>query len=144
MRTPKPLQLDLTPSRWLAGYLLLVHALVVWAMLAVLPVSFAVLGVFVVVASCLYYWRRFVSFLGSQSLAELKFANNCWQVLRRGSQNYENVEWCGATIFPYFVVLLFRDTRGRRLNIAVFADQIDSQSFRRLRVIARHARYSIA
>jgi hypothetical protein len=140
MRTPKPLHLNLTPSRWLAAYLLLVHALAVWAILAVIPIPLAILGSFLVLACYLYYWRRFVAFSALRSPLELKFADNCWRVLRFGNQQFESVEWRGATITRYLVVLRLRDTRGRGLNVAVFADQVDSNVFRRLQVIARHAR----
>ena len=139
MRTPKPLDLKLRPSRYLASYFLLVHSMAAWVLLLILPSLLAVIGLVTVFYSLGHYWRRFVMFTDSRAVAQLKFADNRWQVLRSGAQRFEGMQWRDATILPYMVVLQLSDCNGRSLNIAILADQIDFSSFRRLRVIAGFA-----
>ncbi len=140
MRTPKPLHLKLCASRYLASYLLLVHGLAGWTIFAVLPSVLAIIGGIGLVLCGVYYWRRYIRFCDPRAVTELKFVDNCWQALRAGTQYFESVEWRGATILRYIVVLQFRDFEGRALNVVIFPDQLDPQSFRRLRVVAGFAR----
>ncbi len=140
MRTPKPLHLKLRVSGYLAGYLLLTHGLAGWAIFAVLPSSLAIIGGSGLICCAVYYWRRYISFSDPRAVSELKFVDNCWQVLRAGVRDFEAVEWRAVTILHYMVVLQFRCFGGKALNVVVLPDQLDPQSFRRLRVVAGFAR----
>jgi toxin CptA len=143
MRTPKPLYLELKPSRCLAAYLAFVHSSVAWVFIAILPVGWAVLGLVFVVLSAQYYWRHSVVLTGSRAVTQLLFTANSWRVSRVAALDNELVEWRDAVILPYMLVLRFRDRGGRRFSVVIVADQVDPQTFRRLRVIARFARLPI-
>jgi len=140
MRTPKPLHLELKPSRCLAAYLAVVHGSVAWVFVAILPVGWAVLGLVFVVLSAQYYWRHSVALTGSGAATQLLFTANNWRVSRVAALENELVEWRDAAFLPFLLVLRFRDGRGRNFSVVVAADQLDPQTFRRLRVIARFAR----
>jgi len=142
MRTPKPLLLELKPSRGLAAYLMLVHGLVGGVLLVILPSALAALGLIAAVFSGRYYWRRYIDFAVPEAVPLLKFADNRWQVLCSGAQKFESVEWLDATILRYLVVLRFRDLAGRGVNVCILADQLDPEVFRRLRQVAGFARLS--
>ena len=142
MRTPKPLHLELKRSRLLAGYLVLVHGLAAWVLVAVLSNVLIVFALTAVLLSAAYYWRRFLAFKHRNAVSALNFANNHWQVLRVGKTDFEGVKWQDATILSWVVVLRFSDFSGHPLNIAIFGDQLDPQVFRRLRVIAGFAALS--
>ena len=139
MRTPKPLHLELKPSRCLAAYLAFVHSSVAWVFVAVLPMGWALLGLAFVVLSGLYYWRHAVALSGPRAVTQLLFTANNWRV-SRAALDSELVEWFDAAFLPYMLVLRFRDRGGRRFSVVIVADQVDPQAFRRLRVIARFAR----
>jgi hypothetical protein len=135
MRSPRPLSLEVGPSRLLLVYLILVHTLAAAALWLTLPTVYALLLISLV-SGYFCYLRRPLSRANSSKLVKrISFANNAWRVTDPTGQA-RTFDCEGATVLPWLLVLIGRVQLGRRQDIVIFRDQLNADDFRRLRQIA--------
>jgi hypothetical protein len=130
-----PLNLELRPSRRLAGFLLAAHG----GALALLPFTSLPLWAMItvglaVLASLTRLLPRFATLGHPDAVTRLVWpAGDEWQLSSRGGQQDSGVLLPGAYVHPSLVILPFRTGRGRR-SVPILPDMLDADSFRRLRV----------
>lgn len=136
MNTPA-FHLSITPSKWLAGYLIALHLLLLLS-LFYLSLSDWVLSLLaaVMVIHCGYcLWRYF--YKGHRFwIDSLEYSHQVW-LLHRG-RDIERVILKSATVWRWMVVLNFRGKGRRGRSLVLLPDNTNSQQRRQLRVMLKH------
>lgn len=120
--------------------LMLMHGLSLVGMLFV-PIIWpfkAILGV-ALIGSLIYYLRRHAWLRSNKSIIEVEIKPDCACAIRTLMGEWHRGILLPATfITPYLVILnLALDDRRARLAVVIFADAIDAERFRELRVLLK-------
>ena len=137
--SPPPIKIDLGFSIWLAGYLLLVH------LAALVLILFLELDIYqllplatLIILSLIYHWRRYLLHLEPGSVIGIDWSANRGWLLRLKDGNRLKAELCPSSIVSRQVVILhFRSTDYGRRKIAIPGDAVDSDLFRRFRLLLK-------
>ena len=135
MKTPT-LSLSLTPSKWLACYLIVLHLLILLA-LFYLPLSVLALvlvALAVVANGCYCLWRYCYSG-HTRWVDSFAYSHQTW-LLHRGKCT-ERAALKSATVWRFMVVLNFLGEQGA-CSLVLLPDNCCPQQLRRLRVMLKH------
>jgi len=129
-----PLHLKRKPSRLLASYLLLVHLLALLALIQALavPPLLRLTAFGLVLLSVVYQSRRYRRQQDVASGYWICYADGSWRY--SGEEANYVLRAAGCVNTPWFVVLTFSGAGGEQRRLLLLCDQIDADSFRRLRV----------
>ena len=132
----KPLHLKRKPSRLLAAYLVCLHALALLALLQPLALSILVTAALwgSLLASAGYHVRYFRRQCDDETTYWVWQASGTW--LRGGKEQVYTLVSAKSVNTPWFVIVTLSNlTQQQRL--LVLCDQLDADTFRRLRVRLR-------
>jgi len=129
--------LTLRASDWLRGWLIASHVfpLIFLCLHRPEPLSF----LFAIPAFLL--WRRSVRLLGlagqPDDVAEIRFDGECWSLsLNSGERVVVDLHHTSG-FFSFWQFLIFKGESGKFYRVLVFRDSMDTESFRKLRVLLR-------
>lgn len=127
---------DLSPSRLLQGFVLLMAALSLLLLaLSRLPWTLVALAVALIPVFAWYEWRRVSRYEGRLSTSERRWY---WQA--RGGAKREFRFSGELTLWRWLIVINGRDLDGKRLRLVLCRDGADSDDWRRLLVALRYSR----
>ena len=137
MKIP-PYSLEITPSRFLFAYLMLVHGLLLLA-LFYLPLSAIMLGLLLVVVvwHSVYSLKRYCQSGSYRWIARCDYVDRVWRLQFSDCQRV--VELRSATVWRYLMAMNFACAEtGRVYHLVLLSDSGDRHQLRRLRVLLRH------
>ena len=135
-RIQPPIRIQPGFSRRLAALVLLTHGAALAAALA-LPGAWRMLAL-AVTLSLAYHWTTHVSRRAPWSVASVTWdADGRWQVVRRSGQEIEARLSPATFVANWLVALYLRDGALGRIALPLFADALDPEVLRRLRVRLR-------
>lgn len=131
MKTPSFI-LHFSSSQWLLSYLILLYVTVLLA-LYYLSLNF-IFTIVLLVLITVFFRRAYQCHIGHGSLI---YRDECWTIISV-RQRYR-VTLCGAIIWPWLIVMNFRQQEGmRHYHLILWPDSADSQRLRQLRIMLRH------
>ncbi len=135
MKTPA-FSLSIIPSKWIAGYLIALHFLVVLSLLYLaLPDFILFLLIIATMASAGYYLRRYCYRRHPRWIDSIEYSHQHW--LLHYGRSTERAILKSATVWRLMVVLNFQ-TEGGACSLVLLADNTCSQQRRQLRVMLKH------
>lgn len=145
--TAVPLHIRIEPSRFLAGLLILVHALAAALLYPLalpemlklaLAAAIAVSGVHSVMKTALLKWRN--------AIVALEIDNEGMALRERNAEQWRPCRVLGTTfVSSYLTVLNLRLLKGGAVrHVVMLPDNVDQDDFRRLRVRLRWSKPAIA
>lgn len=132
------LLLELSPSRYLLAYLLLLHgATAISVMFYPLPVGWLALAVLLVLWHGWYSCRRLNNPANPHWISHFEYSNRGFWIA--GYAGVRGVYVAGATVWGWLVVInLVGLDDGCRYTLRLFPDSCADQQLRRLKVFLRH------
>ena len=131
-----PLAVEITPSRWLAIYVLCVYVAAAWVLL-ILPVALWIKGgaLLVLLLSCAVTYQRRVSLRSRTAIVGLnRHTDGTWQLRLTDGATHQASLLQDSYLHPELLVLNFRFGNGKRRSVVLVRDSADITSLRRLRV----------
>ncbi len=122
-----PLHLRLSPSFFIALFVLLVHLSAFLALLSVVDLLFLLPLILLLVVSLIFYRRRLVCYRGLSCLHEQQ-----WSLTDRNGQR-QSVRLTGGVMLGSLILLSFVTEAGKRISLFLSVDSMDAVSLRRLR-----------
>lgn len=130
------LNINLRPSRLLAGFLLLSHTLALFFCFT-LPLSPQLLNGSLLLIFCSLSWNWY-SHLSTQNMNRLRQvicnSDGSWQLIDYADNMYPARLLPSTTIFTFLTILNFSYGTFHRQNVVLFPDSVEPDQMRRLRV----------
>ena len=137
--TRKPLRFKVGPSRSLLGYLLILFVCAgVCLILLPLGILIRFLACFCLLLLGWFVYKKYYLLRNKHSIKEIIFKENICKIIQAEGSVLEGVLGDGQYVSTFLVVLhLCIEGRNRDLWLPLFADAVDIDEFRRLRVKLR-------
>jgi hypothetical protein len=135
-----PLVLEPGHSRYLIGYLVVIHALALAVLVAPLNLSLALRVILTGVVVISFIWQM----TRRRPHRLIWEADGEWQLLYGNGNEYTGQLRPDSYVSTLLVILRFRLEQGGRCTVVMLPDMLDSESFRRLRVRLHQARLADA
>lgn len=123
-----PLKIDINPSKTYLIFVLVVTSMACFS-ISLLSTNFWFRFVLILIVSA---FSIYVYIINNRPKNIIWSSQNKWEVVDK--EKYSAALLPDSIVLPWLVVLNFRLETGRNKSLIVFADAIDSQSFRKLRV----------
>ena len=132
-----PIRIEPTPSRYFIVLAIIVHGLAMLALLlpSSVPLWARVLIGLGVLVSCIWHLKKNTCNLNTSWVCQ---GTGKWQ----SSEDIDQHNWYlsgVSTLTNLFVSFSLADDAGKKANLLIFRDQLDEDTFRRLRVYLRYA-----
>ncbi|ARN75348.1 protein YgfX [Oceanicoccus sagamiensis] len=136
MKTPV-LSLAIVPSKYVASYLISLHALIVLSLCYLaLPTLAISLLVMVIISHGVYCLWRFC-YAGHKAWVDsIQYSQQAWLLYRAGYSEW--VDLRSATVWRWLIVLNFRSETGRCCPVVLLPDSSSPELLRQLRVLLKH------
>ena len=136
---PAPIRIDLGFSQILAGYLLAAHLSALFLVIALDLEIFLSCGLFVlIILSLFYYWQRDLSRSRDKSVIGIDWDEARGWLLRFKNGDALRTVHCPSSFISRYIVILYLKLDGSvKRKITIPSDAVNSDQFRRLRVLLR-------
>lgn len=131
------MELELRPSRYLMGLLLLLH---VGAMTMILTLSLQwwaiVIIAVVLMLSLIFYTEKYVRYRLKSSIRSLNSKDGVkWQLTTKAKESITATILGDSLVTHYLLILNFKANNKKRYTVIILRDSIDKQQFRQLRLL---------
>lgn len=133
-------KMEITRSRMLLTYLLIIHSLMLVTMMSLLVASWWSVPVFIIIVlSAVYYCRQYQWLNRQKALNKIeRDASDKWILSYQNGKQHSELTLSSSYVTPQLVIMYFNNSHfWQRYAVTIVFDAVDKQLFRKLRVYLR-------